>query len=352
MARDERSPDKRNGRSTPTSRDVAARAGVAQSTVSAVMSGNRAVSAETRARVERAMRDLHYQPNAGARTLRTAKTNVIALIVHLGPSADAAESVPYIDTIIDRARQSDYEVALSTVREGPDGIARLAGRSICDAFVLMDIQPDDDRIPAAHDLGLPVVLVGRPEDPRGLDVVDFNTRRSAELLVDELAITGHRHIAVLGEPTDAHDHFQFVLDFYDAARARADLHGIDLTVVPRPSDGWDGVVACADQLLTHRDDRLGLITRAPRVTEWLVRLLYDRHLVPGEDISLAAFCTNDTALSYPRPITNVSPRPHAVSNLAMELLFDRLEGADGPPRLEMVEPRGLVRRATTALFFE
>ncbi|MGW7170776.1 LacI family DNA-binding transcriptional regulator [Streptomyces sp. NPDC054884] len=352
MARDERSPDRRNGRSAPTSRDVAALAGVAQSTVSAVMSGKRAVSAETRARVERAMRELRYQPNAGARTLRTAKTNVIALIVHLGPKADAVESVPYIDTIIEEARRHDYEVVLSTVREGPDGITRLAGRSICDAFVIMDIQLDDDRVPAAHELDLPVVLVGRPKDPQGLDVVDFNTRGSAELLVDELAITGHRHIAVLGEPGDEQERFQFVLDFYDAAADRAALHGIELTVVPRPFDGWDGIATCADQLLTHRDDRLGLITRTPRATEWLVRLLHDRQLTPGQDVSLAGFCTDDTALSYARPITNVSPRPRAVSSLAMRLLLERLEGADGPPRLELVQPEGLVRRATTALFIE
>ncbi|MGW1784996.1 LacI family DNA-binding transcriptional regulator [Streptomyces sp. NPDC002143] len=352
MARDERSSDERGGRTAPTSRDVAALAGVAQSTVSAVMSGKRPVAVETRERVERAMRELRYQPNAGARTLRTAKTNVIALIVHLGAKADAAESVPYIDTVIEHARRLGYDVVLSTVREGPAGITRLAGRAICDAFVLMDIQPDDDRVPAAHDLGLPVVLVGRPKDPYGLDVVDFDTRRSAELLVDELAATGHRHIAIPGEPEGEAEQFQFVLDFHDGARDRAAAHGIDLTVVPRPSDGWDGVVACADELLARRDDRLGLITRTPRVTEWLVRLLHDRQLVPGRDVSLAAFCTDETALSYARPITNVSPRPRAVSATAMRLLFERLAGADHLPRLELIEPKRLVRRATTVHFAE
>ncbi|MCF1592345.1 LacI family transcriptional regulator [Streptomyces muensis] len=316
------------------------------------MSGKRPVSAETRERVERAMRELRYQPNAGARTLRTAKTNLIALIVHLGSKVDAEESLPYIDTIIEQARTEDYDVVLSSLREGTAGITRLAGRSICDAFVLMDIQPDDDRVAVAHDLGLPAVLVGRPNDPLGFDVVDFNTRRSAELLVDELAITGHRHIAVVGEVAGERERFQFVLDFYDAARERAAFHGIELSVVPRPSDGWDGVVACGDQVLAHRHDRLGLIARAPQMTEWLVRLLHERGLVPGRDVSLVSFCTAETALSYARPITNVSPRPHAVSSLAMSLLFERLDGADHPPRLELVAPKGLVRRATTTVFTE
>ncbi|MGP4101360.1 LacI family DNA-binding transcriptional regulator [Nonomuraea sp. KM90] len=339
-----------SGRTAPTSRDVAALAGVAQSTVSAVMSGNRAVSAETRRRVEEAMRALRYQPNAGARTLRTAKTNVIALIVYLGPQIDASETVPYIDTIIEEARRVDYDVVLSTVREGPAGLTRLAARSICDAFILMDIQTYDDRIPAAAELGLPVVLVGRPTDPRGLDVVDFDTRRSAELLVDELAATGHRHVAVLGEPSEDPEPYRFVQDFYAGARERAAGHGIGLSVVPRRSNTWDGVVACADRLLARRDDRLGLIGRTPRVTEWLARLLRERDLVPGRDVSLVGVCTDVTALSYARPITNVSPRPRAVSRLAMRLLLERLQGADGPPRLELVEPEDLVRRATTTLF--
>lgn len=352
MARDERPSDDHASRTSPTSRDVAALAGVAQSTVSAVMSGKRPVSAETRERVEQAMRELSYQPNAGGRTLRTARTNVIALIVHLDATTDTAESVHYIETVIDEARRRDYDMVLSPVHEGPAGIVRLAGRSICDAFVLMDIEPGDDRVPAARRLGLPVVLVGTPDDPDGLDVVDFDTRRSAGLLVDELAITGHRHVAILGEPAECQSHFRFIQDFHAGVRERAALHGMGLTVVPREFDGWEGVVASADGLLAHQGDGLGLIARTPRVTEWLVRLLHERRLVPGQDVSLVSFCTDDVAMSYPLPVTNVSPRPRAVSRRAMRLLFERLDGASGPARLELVEPKGLVRRATTALFLD
>jgi DNA-binding LacI/PurR family transcriptional regulator len=149
--------------------------------------------------------------------------------------------------------------------------------------------------------------LGRPDHPRGLDVVDFDTRRSAELLVDELAATGHRHIAVLGEPADEPESLRFLMDFNDGARQRAAAHGIGLDIVARPSEGWDGILACADRLLAHRDDRLGLIGRTPRLTDWLVRLLQLRRLVPGQDVSLAGLCTDDVALSYHRPVTNVSP---------------------------------------------
>lgn len=340
--------DRRGGRTAPTSKDVAALAGVAQSTVSAVLNDGR-VTPDTRSRVEDAMRKLRYQPNAGARTLRTAKTRVIALIVQLGTHDDAAETVPYIEAIVDEARQRDHEVLLSTIHEGPTGLSRLAGRSVCDAFVMMDVQTHDDRVARAAELGLPVVLFGRPRDPHGLDAVDFDTRRSAELLVDELVGSGHRHIAALGEPA-RQDSFRFIGDFYEGARTRAAHHGVDFTVVPRREEGWQGVLAAGNELLAHRGDALGLIARTPRLTEWTVHLLELHGLTPGVDVSLVSSCSEETALSFARPITNVAPQPRRLSARAMRLLFDRLEGADGPAQLELIEPELLIRRGTTARF--
>lgn len=61
-------------------RDVAARAGVAVKTVSRVLNGHPYVSADTKARVEEAMRALDFRPSVAARILSGAKSNQIALI--------------------------------------------------------------------------------------------------------------------------------------------------------------------------------------------------------------------------------------------------------------------------------
>jgi DNA-binding LacI/PurR family transcriptional regulator len=337
--------DTRSGKA-PTSRDVAALAGVAQSTVSYVING-RQVAPETRARVEEAMRKLRYQPNAGARTLRTSKTNVIALVVHLGPEDDAVETVPYIDTVIAEARRHDYDVILSTLHEGPEGLIRLARRSICDGFLLMDVQEYDERVITASDLDLPVVLVGRPVEARGLDVVDFDTRRTAHLLVDELAATGHRHVAVHDEPPGNAGVYRFLDDFYTGLRERADRHGMELSIIPLEDDSWNSIAQTADPLLDHCHDRLGIIARTPRITQSIVQLLQSRGLVPGEDVSLVSRCTDEMATSFPRPLTNVSPQPRKLTTLAMQFLFDRLAGSKEPARLQLVEPESVTRRATT-----
>ncbi len=67
--------------SGPTSRDVAERAQVSQATVSAVLNKSRYVSPTVVERVQAAITELAYQPNAAARTLRTGRSGVIGLVV-------------------------------------------------------------------------------------------------------------------------------------------------------------------------------------------------------------------------------------------------------------------------------
>ncbi|WP_194201920.1 LacI family DNA-binding transcriptional regulator [Glycomyces albidus] len=340
----------RSGRpSRPTSRDVAALAGVSQSTVSYVMSGKRSVSQETKDRVAAAIAELTYQPNAGARALRGRKTNVIALMVRLGERADPRDTVPYIDEIVETARQHEYDVVLVTTDEGPEGLKRLAGRSTCDAFILMDIKLDDERIATAAALDLPVVLIGTPADLSGLDAVDYDAPRAAAMLIDELADTGHEHAALVGEMVDPGEYW-FISAFHEACRSRADERGLGFAVVDPPKPGWAGIDAIAPRLLEQRDHRLGLIARTPQATEWLMQLTQFRGLRPGVDVSVLGLCSDGIAESFDPPVTNVSARAREVSRMAVELLVRRLDGNEDEPRLRLVAPSGLRRRATTADF--
>ena len=71
-----------------TLRDVARHAKVSVRTVSNVVSGYEHVSEDMRARVLAAIHELDYRPNVLARTLRTGRTGVLALVV---PEIDAAD---------------------------------------------------------------------------------------------------------------------------------------------------------------------------------------------------------------------------------------------------------------------
>ena len=64
----------------PTLRDVAELAGVSRSAVSRTFTPGASVSAETRCRVEQAVLELGYHPNALASSLTTGRTKLIGLV--------------------------------------------------------------------------------------------------------------------------------------------------------------------------------------------------------------------------------------------------------------------------------
>jgi len=63
----------------PTSFDIAYRAGVSQPTVSRALRGSRSVSKETRERIEAIARELNYTVDKNASSLRSQRSNTIAL---------------------------------------------------------------------------------------------------------------------------------------------------------------------------------------------------------------------------------------------------------------------------------
>lgn len=334
----------------PTSKDVAALAGVSQSTVSYVMSGKRTISEKTRARVQAAIDELTYHPNAGARALAGSRTNVIGLVVSFSDTTDMAGVLPFIETITGVARQHDYDVILVTADEGSRGLARLAGRRICDAIILMDIRAEDERVESAAALPIPVVMIGIPNEAHGLAAVDMDAVCAGRLAVEELVSTGHEQIVVIGEPPEvAHAGLRFINDFERGASEAAHHAGIALRIVRPPVAGWRGIDSIGDDVLSAHQARLGLIARTPQVIGWLIQLTILRGLSFGTDLSLVGLCTDAAAESFSTDVTNVSPEPRDVSRLALKMLFAQLEGPPTPVIVQLVMPR-LTRRATTTLF--
>src|SRR4051794_15193583 len=62
-------------------KQVAERAGVSVRTVSNVVTGFALVAADTRARVQRAIDELEYRPNAAARHLRGGRSGLVGLVI-------------------------------------------------------------------------------------------------------------------------------------------------------------------------------------------------------------------------------------------------------------------------------
>jgi LacI family transcriptional regulator, galactose operon repressor len=198
----------------PTVRDVAASSGVSATTVSRVLAGNYPVSAATRARVMKAVRELDYVINAQARALGGGGTKTVAFIVHdlVGPA------FAYVGQGVEQQATAEGRLCLVCTSHGdPDReleIIELMREQQAEAVVLVGGGSDHrsyvERITqAARALdksGSRLVLCGRP--PLGPDVpatvVEYDNEGGAYAVTSYLISLGHRDIAFLGAGEPGH----------------------------------------------------------------------------------------------------------------------------------------------------
>jgi len=337
------------GDSVVTSKDVARVAGVSQSTVSYVMSGRRPISEQTRRRVEAAIQQLTYQPNAGARALASQRTQVIGLVVPFEQVGDTAGLLPFIETITACAREQDHDILLVTADEGAAGLSRLAGRSLCDAIVMMDIGATDDRIPVAAGLRVPVILIGVPDESAGLHCVDLDFTLAGRMAVDELAACGHRRVVLIGHSATAlARRVNFVGRFLRGAELAAAEHGMGYHVVAPVEAGRAAASAAVERALAVGGERPGIVVPNSGVIQHVLQELHEHGAVPGRDLSVIGVCPDVVADNMIPPVSNVSVEPKDVSRRAMQILFSLLDRDTAPPpgQVQLVAPR-LTLRTTT-----
>ena len=146
--------------------EVAEAAGVSISTVSYALSGKRPVSPETRRRIEQAVSDLGYSPNAGARMLAGSRTHIFALTEPLRRDTHAPTHMSFVLATAVAARRSDYDVLLLTDEQASAGMARVAASGLVDAILVLDVAPDDERVDLARSIDTPSIFIGVPTTTR------------------------------------------------------------------------------------------------------------------------------------------------------------------------------------------
>lgn len=147
---------------------MAALAGVAQSIVSYVMSGNRPISQKTRDKVEKAMRELGYVPDAHARAMISNRSHIIGLLTETTETTQGAELFPILRAIRATAKEHGYDLILMSSTCTTEDLAdmrRLGKGNLVDAFIMLDIRHHDGRLKSAMKLGLHIVPYGDHKFP-------------------------------------------------------------------------------------------------------------------------------------------------------------------------------------------
>ncbi|MDQ1215241.1 LacI family DNA-binding transcriptional regulator [Microbacterium arborescens] len=319
--------------------EVAAAAGVSISTVSYALSGKRSISPETRQRVERAARELGYEPHAGARALAGRRTQIFALTEPLRADTHAPTHMAFVLAASVAARRRDYDILLLTDEEASNGMRRVAASDLVDAILVLDVAPDDARVDIARSIRIPTVFIGIPDDHAGLDCVDLDFEAASALAVNRLVDAGHRGVAMIGQSEIAYRTSNFPPRVRAAAAARAAELGIRHAFATAGATTTEPAVVRAATAKALDDGFTAFVLHAAEdAHELVLETIAERGLMVGRDVSLISVASVFDATRLSTPLDTIPLVPAVSCDAAVDLAIARLHDASRAPALHLIPP--------------
>jgi DNA-binding LacI/PurR family transcriptional regulator len=326
--------------------DVARHAGVAPSTVSYVLSGKRTISEQTRERVMRSVRALGYHPHAGARALASNRSNVVALVIPLRSGMHVPVIMQFATSVVTEARGFDHDVLLLTQDEGVTGLQRVAGTSLVDAIIVMDVEMHDPRIPVLRSLRRPAVLIGVPADTTGLTCIDLDFTATGATCLNHLADLGHRRVALIGSPPEVYKRQTgFASRMLSGVRQAGALRQVNVTVHPCEATQEAAQNVVAKLIRDHPDVTALIVHNEPIIGHLLNAFIAHGRFVP-DDFSMVVICPDEQAEQARPALTSVAIPAEEIGRSAVRMLLGQLTTGERIPSTTLLPPTLTVRHST------
>jgi DNA-binding LacI/PurR family transcriptional regulator len=270
----------------------------------------------------------------------------VVVRLHQGEFDPALEA--YLFALSDAARERGYSIVLLTDVDGVEAVRRvIAGRQV-DGLVLLSVVNDDPRLEPIQAAGFPAVLIGMPDDPRGIDAVDLDFAAGARILIDHLADCGHVDAMFVKWPNSFYTSGStYALRFAEAARARAKERSIRLVERPLPVEPSKAREHLRE-LVQDADNPRALIVHNDTAVAMLPLVLHDLGLSMPTDLSVVSLHSAELAQMFALDVTSVASSPLVVSAAAVELLVERLAQPESDAQSQLVAPT-LISRGSVSL---
>ncbi|MFC7339926.1 LacI family DNA-binding transcriptional regulator [Saccharopolyspora griseoalba] len=322
--------------------DVARTAGVSIATVSHVLNGTRAVHPDTGQAVLDAIEQCGYVHNTLARALVTTRTRTIGVVIS---SASTSFSTEILRGAEGMAVQHGYTLLVADPRDDPDHefrvVSNLVQRQV-DGIVLAPSGEPSRTIRYLDDHKIPAVLADRVLGGEH-DQVSAENAEPTALLVDHVAELGHRRIGFIAGIEGMSTTAERCSGYREGLRR----NGIDSMDELCRSGGseFDAARRAATELLTRSQPPTALVAANNAMTIGAMQAVRDLELRVPEDVALVGFDDFPWADLFSPRLTVISQPSEEIGSKAVELLLDRLDDLDRPPREHRLPSRFVHRES-------
>ncbi len=330
--------------------DIARAANVAKSTVSKVLNDSPSISAETKDRVRKIMKDMNYTPSSMATRLAKQNTFNIGLLIDM--SQEQAYLNPFFYNImvgIESAigpRHYDLTVVnvqASETQEERHYMKRLVMSKRIDGLITNNSILTAEDAERLQKLSFPYVSMGEYTDSE-VSWVDFDNEKGGRMLTEHLLSQAYRNIAFVG---GVQGERLFSKRFQGYAQTLQEA-GLPLLAE------WNAR-GIADEELGYREAAGLLAQAAPpdalvcmnnQVAYGVLRAAKVLGLQVPRDLGIATF-DDEPYSSYISPsLTSLKINTYELGACAGQMVTDRIEQPDLQHKGVLLEPEIIVRDST------
>jgi len=326
-------------------KDIARDLGVSVVTVSKVLRNHSDISEETRARVLRRIKELHYRPNLAARALVTGRSYTVGLIVPDLVHPFFAEVAKGLSRVL---RKKGYSVVISSSEEDVElelqELDQLLSRRV-DALLIASAQVTPESFSRIDEQQIPYVLIDRRFDNLEANFVGVDDVEAGRLAVEHLIEQGCRRIAHIRGP-EVSTAIGRVQGYRDALAAHRIATRAEYLVRPtRGDDAADtsGYEAMRQLLaLTPRPD--AVFCYNDPIAMGAMKSILEAGLHVPQDIAVVG-CGNVNYAELLRiPLTSIDQNSAAIGERAARTALSLIEAKTPPrPRATLLKPTLVVR---------
>ena len=311
-----------------TMQDVAKLASVSLSTVSYAINNTRPISAATRERIERAMVELDFRPNAIARSLASRRSRILALTFPGIENGLGSTVMEFVTSAAEAARDRGYHLVVWPYAPSQaDEMLQMSREGLTDGVIIMEVRRDDPRVRVLDAAGIPLTMIGRADDSDDSRCVDIDFDATTEDAVAHLSALGHRNIALLNHSEASRDNGYGptvrVQDGFEQALARRGLTGTTVWCDESPVAGR----AMMTELLEQDPDLTAVIAMNENAVIGAVFELVSRGITVPQDFSVLSIVSSPMVAALVQPALTTLHAPGAsLGRLGVNSLLDQLDG--------------------------
>ena len=334
----------RKSKQVVTLKALAERVGLTPGTISAVLNASeasKAIPQHTQDRILLAARELNYQPNFFARTLRSKRTYTVGVIAQ---EIGDAYSGPIISGIESYLRDRNYFFLTGIHRHDPklfDQYSHLLLRRGVEGFITIDLN-------LPHSLPLPTVAIAGHRRYGGVTNIVLDHRRAAELAISHLLELGHERIAFMrGNPasSDSETRWQNICAVADDldVKVRPELKLQIETEESSPELGY----GITKRLLASGEKFTALFAYNDLAAIGAIRAIREAGLEVPTDVSVVGFDDIEAANYHSPTLTTVRQPLKEMGEIAAKTLMQAIESKRGADEIA-IKPQLMVRQSTVA----